>query len=412
MFDFELPQVLRDAPGMRAAQLVIDGLAVLRFNSGFEKFWEVAYPRKAGHTLRIRIADLDANDRPIYPPIVDEEVDRDRKVRSFNISLTDGSVTHYERRHFPLGGPRADNFNRRRPNNNDPHDLGWMIDLADIELKHGNATLRPQHPSRPISLARIRHSLLCTLEPDDKPVRISPIRRDDPTHFPDSFELGRTNTEMVGVLLANGPGPGEIRFEFDPPGSFYIQPLQYSQNKRYQIEMINDDDEGHGEKKGFVRGDLRRFYDDVIEVDGTPKDLWAKKPNRPDRRVFPDGDCHVPEFGGGSLEALLTEELTAGASRQAAKKSTKRSAAKATKKSTKRSAAKATKKSTKRSAAKATKKSTKRSAAKATKKSTKRSAAKPAKKSTKRKTTKAGKKSRGKSKAATKKYTKGRSKRR
>jgi hypothetical protein len=400
MFDFDLPQVLKDAPGMRAAELVIDGLAVLRFNSGFEKFWEVAYPRKAQHTLRIKISELDANDRPIYPPKFDKEVDPDRKVLSFNISLTDGSVTHYERRHFPRGGPRADDFNRKRPNDNNPHDLGWMIDLASVELKHGNATLRPPHPSRPISLARIRHSLFCTLEPDDKPVRISPVGRDDPTHFPDSFELGQTNTEIVGVLLANGPGPGEIRFEFDPPGSFSINPLPYAQNKRYRIQMINDDDQRHVEKKGFVRGDLRLFYDDVIEVTGKPQDLWAKKPSRPGKRVFPDGDCHVPEYGGGSLEALLTEELTAGAPTKAAKRSPGATLRKA-------------KKSIKGRVTKAAKKSSKGKEAKAAKKSTTRSAAKAAKKSTKRKTTKAAKKSsKGKSKAATKKSTKGRSKRR
>ena len=48
----------------------------------------------------------------------------------------------------------------------------------------------------------------------------------------------------------------------------------------------------------FVRGDLRLFYDELIEVSGDQKDLWAIP--TPDRHeVSPDGDCHPTILGGG-----------------------------------------------------------------------------------------------------------------
>lgn len=293
----ELPAVLASVPGMRAAELVIDGLTVLCFNTSSENFWEVAYPRRARHTLFIKIEALDAAGVPIVPPLVEEEVNRN--VRSFNISLSDGSVAHYAQ--FPRGGPRADDFDRSTPANNDPNDLGWLIDLAGDELEHGNLLrLKPSHPSRPISLARIRHSLFCTLEPEADDVKIAPREADDPDA---GTVLGKTNAEIVGVLLGNGPG--EIRFEFDPPGSFHLDPLQYDEKRRYRIEIINEDDQSHVSMKGFVRGDLRLYYDDVIEVDGEPKDLWAR-PARADKRFAPDGDCHGTEFSGGTLEDLIS----------------------------------------------------------------------------------------------------------
>jgi len=290
-----LPPVLASRTELRAAELVIDGLAVLCFNQS-RNYWEVAYPRKGHHKLRIKIEALDADDLPIDAPLVYEEVDH--SVRSFNISLTDGSETHYDE--FPEGGPRADDFDRSTPDENDPNDLGWMIDLAGDELGHGNFQgLKPSHPSRPISLARIRHSLFCTLKPEDEDVKIAPRDANDPD---EGTVLGRTNTEIVGVLLANGPG--EIKFEFDPPGSFAVDPLRYEENKRYRIEIINEDDELHETTKGFVRGDLRLFYDDIIEVDGEPQDLWARPSTS--ARVAPDGDCHPPDFSGETLEDLIT----------------------------------------------------------------------------------------------------------
>ena len=51
----ELPAVLANAPGMRAAELVVDGLSVFCFNQSGEKFWEVAFPRQAQHDLTITI---------------------------------------------------------------------------------------------------------------------------------------------------------------------------------------------------------------------------------------------------------------------------------------------------------------------------------------------------------------------
>lgn len=288
-----LPEVLKSRPEMRAAELNFDGLAVFCFNSS-KKLWEVAYPRKLRHTLRLKIEALDAADSPISPPLFDKEVDRN--VRSFNISLTNGSVGHYKE--FPRGGPRAKDF-KRKSSGNDPHDLGWMIDLAGNELNHGNF-LGLRRSGRPISLARIQHSLFCNLKPDDEAVKIAPRDADDPDA---GTELGRTNTEIVGVLLANGPG--EIRFESDPAGLIKIGPLQYDLQKRYRIEIINEDEQQQVPKKDFVRGDLRLYYDDVIEVAGEPQDLWAK-PVTSAEFVPADGDCHGTEFSGPTLEGLIT----------------------------------------------------------------------------------------------------------
>ncbi|MEK6337244.1 MAG: hypothetical protein AABM67_20165 [Acidobacteriota bacterium] len=292
----ELPPVLASAPGLHAAELVIDGLSVFCFNRiNSENFWEVAYPRMAEHDLQITIQEFDAAGQPNGTAQV---YDVDQGVKSFDISLTNGSVGHYTQ--FPLGGPSDPNFDRTDPAapRDNPHDLGWMVDLAGQELQHGNAVLLPRHPSRPISLARIRHSLFCTLKPEDKEVRISPIIQSSPTSAA-SYSLPLNNTEIVGVLL--GSGPGELRFESDPVGSLNINPLPYSQSQRYRIEIRNNDGLPPAVASPFVRGDLYRFYGVVIQVDGEQKDLWAHSNNE----VTPDGDCHPDFYGGTTLEPLI-----------------------------------------------------------------------------------------------------------
>jgi hypothetical protein len=308
-----LPTVLATAPGMRAAELVIDGLAVLCFNStNGEKFWEVAYPRRAQHQLTITVEPLNGADQPVEP-IVPHQVPE--AVRSFNISLSQGSLVHYD--FFPQGGPANPAFNRSTANS-DSHDLGWMIDVAGPELQHGNVLrLLPRDPSRPISLARIRHSLLCTLKPEDDDVRISPRNRNNPTAS-GSFLLGRNNTEIVGVLLAKGPG--EIRFESDG-AALNIDPLPYDENRRYRIRIINEDVQNSEPNGIFVKGDLHLLYDTVIEVDGEQKDLWARpvgfepfgepvfsaEGTEIDLPLFSasDGDCHPDKYGGTTLQPLI-----------------------------------------------------------------------------------------------------------
>lgn len=295
--EFELPPVLASAPGVRAAELIMDGLSVFCFNkTSGEWFWEVAYPRMAEHDLRISIQELDGNGAPVGNPLPTVYVDS--AVKSFGISLTNGSVEHYTE--FPLGGPSDPDFDRNDPTapTDNPHDLGWMVDLAGEELVHGNAVLLPGHPSRPISLARIRHSLFCTLKPEDFEVRISPIAQSSPISA-SSFSLPLNNTEIVGVLL--GTGPGEIRFESDPLGSLNIGPFPYSENQRYRIKIENEDLVPPTLASPFVRGDLYRFYGVVIEVDGVEKDLWAHANNE----VTPDGDCHPDFYSGPTLEPLI-----------------------------------------------------------------------------------------------------------
>ena len=308
-----LPTVLATAPGMRAAELMIDGLAVLCFNSiKGEKFWEVAYPRRAQHELTITVQPLNALDQPVGPS---EPHAVPETVTSFKISVSEGSLVHYDL--FPQGGPANPAFQRNAVNN-DSHDLGWMIDVAGPELQHGNVVrLLPPDARRPISLARIRHSLLCTLKPEDGDVRISPRNRNDPT-APGSFLLGSNNAEIVGVLLANGPG--EIRFESEG-APLNIDPLLYDENRRYRITIINHDDQNSEPNGIFVKGDLHLLYDTVIEVDGEQKDLWAQ-PVGFEPHLEPlfsaegtemaltffsptDGDCHPDKFGGTTLQPLI-----------------------------------------------------------------------------------------------------------
>jgi hypothetical protein len=293
----ELPDVLTSAPGVRAAELLIDGLSVFCFNQiNEEKFWEVAYPRLAQHELKITIQELDGSGQPVGAQQVHAV---DQGIKSFNISLTNGSLEHFTQ--FPLGGPRDPNFNRNNPAapDDNPHDLGWMVDLAGPELRHGNAVLLPGDLSRPISLARIRHSLFCNLKPEAEEVRISPIFQGHPNST-DSFSLPLNNTEIVGVLL--GTAPGQIIFESDPMGALTIDPLPYSQAQRYEIEIRNEDMITPWHLSPFVRGDVFRFYHVVINVDGVEKDLWAHENHI---HVDPDGDCHSTFISKPTLESLI-----------------------------------------------------------------------------------------------------------
>ena len=290
----ELPEVLASVRGLRAAEIVIDGLSVFCFNkTNREWFWEVAYPRQARHKLTIKIQELDGAGRKVRRPKTHHV---DPHVEKFYISLENGSLEHYKQ--FPDGGPKDPNFNRNghKP---DPHDLGWMIDLAGNEIGHGDFLgFKPRDENRRRSIANIRHSLFCNLEPEEKSVRISP-RHDNNPDARGSFDLGRTNTFMVGVLLA--ASPGKILFEFHPGGLTAIDPLPHDQNQRYRIEIINDDTHRPHRKGRFVRGDLRVFYDELINVSGPEKDLWAI----PNVRVSPEGDCHPPTFSGATLEPLI-----------------------------------------------------------------------------------------------------------
>lgn len=290
MPQIELPDVLKNAPGMRAAELVVDGLSVFCFNQiEAEKFWEVAYPRKE-HDLKIKIQELNGAGNPVGAPMT-HAVHPD--VETFTIRLTNGSLEHYEPKHFPNGGPRAEVFNRD-PAVDDPHDLQWMIDLAGIHVGHGQVLELKPRPGHPRALANIRHSLFCNLEPEQSPARISP-QHDNHPGARGSFDLGPTNTFIVGVMLATEDG--DIEFDFQPPLTM-IGSLPYDENKRYRIEIKNEDNLDPVTEDGFVRGDLRMFYDELIIVSGQKKDHWAK----PDPlRFSPDGDCHPTLFSGATL---------------------------------------------------------------------------------------------------------------
>ena len=295
MLDIELPEVLTsaDVPGMRAAELVIDGLSVFCFNKfdPKESFWEVAYPRHGAHTLSIKIQELDGDGNKVG----DEQSHRvDRRVDQLIIRLTNGSLEHYQDGKFPEGGPKEDGF-RRDPAKDKANDLQWMLDLAGDEIRHGEfLRLKPRHESRPRTVAIIRHSLFCNLEPEDNPPRISP--RNAGPNGNGHFDLaGPTNTLIVGVLL--GTDAGDIEFKFNPELTT-IDPLEYNANKRYRIEIINEDTGHHSPVSSFFKGDLELFYDELIEVSGTEKDLWAK-PSPDKHEISPDGDCHPTILGGG-----------------------------------------------------------------------------------------------------------------
>jgi hypothetical protein len=275
------PNFLSTVPGLLAANLTIDGLAVFCFNRQWEhKFWEVAYLRHDKHTLGIDITEVDARGKTnrIFPTVMVPE-----NLLTFEISLTSGSEAHYDT--FPQGGPASGDFNRNAPDN-DPHDIRWMIDLAGPEPRHGRLIrLKPRSDERVgVTLARFHHSLFFTGKPSEKSVRFSPRRNGDPDG-PGNFDLGPTNEEILGVLLATEPG--EIRFD-----GLGIDPLPYDENRRYEIEIVNMDNQLAEKKHRFVKGDFHYFYD-VIEVDGDQQELWAFP--RATGRFTPDGDCN-PEF--------------------------------------------------------------------------------------------------------------------
>src|SRR5215207_7036833 len=286
------PDFLSSVPGLCAAELIVDGLAIFCFNhQNGNKFWEVAYLRNPRHNLGIEIQKVNAQGDPIGAP---DEYAVDINLLSIDLRLTTGSDAHYQM--FPRGGPRADDFDRVA-RDNDPHDLQWMIDLAGPEPAHGNITrLIPRGTANrvKVTLARFYHSLFFTENPSEHPVRLSPKRNIHPSG-PGSFWLGPTNERMAGLLLATGPG--EIRFD-----GLAIDPLPYNANQHYKIEIINMDTHSATHIRGYAKGDFHLFYD-VIDVDGDKKELWAVP--RTIGIVAPDGDCNPSEYGGGTLQDLI-----------------------------------------------------------------------------------------------------------
>jgi hypothetical protein len=300
-----LPNFSPPVPGFPVAQLTIDGLAICCFNDGSTdggtKLWEVAYPRGLKHNLTITVEELDDEGETIpgtfIPYLVDDRVER------FTISLTGGSEAHYDV--YPRGGPAVPEFVRTAANN-DPHDLGWMIDITGDEPGHDFRRLLPKSESNVnVTLAQLRYSFFYTRKPGDQPVRFSPVGDNDPLSMA-SRELGRANEEIDGLLLATEPG--EITFEFEPPRSFSIHPLPYDLNRprRYKITIINEDDAHISEPKGgFIKGDFNLFYD-VTDVRGEKQDLWAR-PRPTTLTGTSDGDCN-PVSGSGqrTLRTLIS----------------------------------------------------------------------------------------------------------
>ena len=173
-----------------------------------------------------------------------------------------------------------------------------MIDLKGTELNHGSVVgLRS---NRQITLARIHHSLFCNFITEEQPAVISPRGANRPNH-PESFPLGRTNAQIVGVLLAGDSG--SIHFESNPPGLLNIGPREHHQGQRFQIEIINEDIDYQPQVQEFVKGDLHLLYDDVIDVDGQERELWAMP--RDNGEIPANGDCHGTRFSGDSLEPLI-----------------------------------------------------------------------------------------------------------
>lgn len=280
---------------LQVAELTIDGLAICCFNSA-EKLWEVAYPRHQQHDLFIIIQELDATRRPVGSPVSHTVP---AGVRSFTISLTDGTDTHNAV--FPSGGPADANFRRTAPNN-DPHDLGWIIDLAGAEPGHEFSRLLPRQESqRDVTLAQIRHSVFFTSRIGDDPVRLSPRNTDDP-FGPGSRVLGHTNEAIGGVLLA--AKAGEVRFESDPAGSLNIAPLPYDQTRRYAIRIINEDRQLGVMKGEFIKGDFHFFYD-LIEVNGEQQELWAV-PKPLALGSASNGDCDPVTISSPTLRTLIS----------------------------------------------------------------------------------------------------------
>ena len=302
-----IPTFSPSVPGAPVARLTMDGLGICCFNDGSSnggtKLWEVAYPRRIRHNLVITVAELDSQGEPIAGLVVPYFVDE--CVKSFTIGLTGGSEAHYGV--YPQGGPADPGFVRTAANNN-PHDLGWMIDVTGAEPQHDFNRLVPKSESGvDVTLAQFRHSFFYTRKPGDHPVRLSPVRDNDP-HSLGSRELGRTNEEIDGLLLASTPG--EITFDFEPARCFSINPLPYdpTQPCRYLITVINEDAQFSQPKGGFVRGDFHLYYD-FIEVNGEKQDLWARP--RPTTPGSPsDGDCNLGRAGSGGGQRTLRTLLS------------------------------------------------------------------------------------------------------
>lgn len=281
---------LPEVPGLQAARLTIHGLAIFCFNRlGEHKFWEVAYPRHEKHDLFIEITETDGAWNPTrkFPPVL---INQD--LLEFGISLTAGSEEHYDA--FPEGGPFGQ-FDRGS-GNTDPYDLQWMIDLTSAEPRHGafRGLIPRGRRAVNVTLARLSQSFIFTGRLSEHPVRFSPRRNDDPDGE-GNFDLGVTNEELFGFLLANGPG--EIRFD-----GLGIAPLPYGEDKRYLIEIINMDNLSGKKKDPFVKGDFHLYYD-VIDVAGPQQELWAFPTEV--GRFAPDGDCAGTRASLETLQPLI-----------------------------------------------------------------------------------------------------------
>jgi hypothetical protein len=274
-----LPSFVTRLSKVVAAELFIDGLAILCFNQEDEddKFWEVTYIRLSRHALALEIERVDADGNPTEHQPFPDPIPIPEPLRRFDISLTTGSNDQFDT--FPDGGPKsdADDFDRDDPDN-DPHDLNWMIDLNGDEPGHGNVVrIKPA----PVTFGCFHHSLIYTSHPSEYPVRLAPKG-----HGPQGARvLGRTNEEMCGVLLADEAG--EIRFD-----GLDIDPLPFDDAQSYRIKVVNEDTESAPHSGNFAKGDFDLFYK-VIQVDGEEKELWAVP--KKFGIVAPDGDCN-PSF--------------------------------------------------------------------------------------------------------------------
>src|ERR1044071_9539833 len=171
-----IPNCLSTAPGILAAELTIDGLDLCQFNQtdANNMFWEVAYPRHRKHSLAITVEEVGSGRKDTYPVPTD--------VESFNIKLSTGTNDLFQ--NFPHGGCRPGNFNRNGVN--DPNDIRWMIDVAGAEPQHGTVTLRRKGNRRVgVTVAHLSHSLLFTVRPSNRPVRLIPKCGGDPADFDD-----------------------------------------------------------------------------------------------------------------------------------------------------------------------------------------------------------------------------------
>jgi hypothetical protein len=248
------------------------------------------------------VQEMDAQGRPQGNP---RTYSIPQEVLSVNIGLTGGSDNYNL---FPAGG-LSDRLFSRLEANSSANDLGWMIDFAGAEPRHGRIKRLKgiNSPGRVgVTLARIRHSLFFTQRPGRDSVRLAP--KDAGPFGADSFELGRINEEIGAHLLASRPGDLELVFE--PAGSFQNLVLPYDENHTYQLAITNMDmpkkllpAEQRVIQDGYVKGDFHHFYD-IVEVDGTPHDLWAQP--RTVRAI--DGDCNPIGGRFRTLQPLIEPE--------------------------------------------------------------------------------------------------------